>query len=80
MADISDNLRYLIEALRTSPSPASATPQTGPNAGVSMQSSPAGLAPLEQRRDGYRLYQQEKKASGEQPVSYQEWYNQQTPE
>lgn len=79
MADISDNLKYLLQALRTPAASASTTPMSGPDAGQSRQ-APQGFGPIEQRRDGYRLYVAEKKANGEDPVSYQEWFSTQTPQ
>lgn len=67
-----DSLRYLIEALRTQPADASTVPQTGPRAGQNVAPQ-NNLGPIEQRRDGYRMYVQEKNTSGESPVSYEEW-------
>lgn len=79
MAKISENLRYLLEALRTPAANASTTMQSGPDAGQTRE-APQGFGPIEQRRDGYRLYVAEKKANGENPVSYQEWFSTQTPQ
>lgn len=70
---IPDNLRYLIEALRTPAAGASTTLQSGPRSGSTVASGNSNLGPIEQRRDGYRLYTQDKKANGETPDSYEEW-------
>lgn len=70
---IPDGLKALIEALRTPAAPASTTLQSGPRAGSTVASSNSALGPIEQRRDGYRMYAQEKRASGEDPESYEEW-------
>ena len=76
MADIPENLRYLIEALRTPARGHTVTPQTGPNAGIPRSANNDNLGPIEQRRDGYRQYLQEHNSglhgNGE-PLSYQEW-------
>lgn len=72
MADVSDKIKYLLDALRTNAAPATTTPLTGPRAGVPIQQN-QNLGPIEQRRDGYRMYAQEKSANGESPMSYQEW-------
>lgn len=76
MADIPNHLRYLIEALRTPASAAHVTMQSGPRSGTDVATSNPALGPIEQRRDGYRLYQQEKHANGESPMSYEEWISQ----
>lgn len=73
MADVSDNIKYLLEALRTPAPPANYTPQTGPRAGQTITEGNPSLHPIEQRRDGYRMYAQEKTANGESPMSYQDW-------
>lgn len=75
MADVSSSIRYLLEALRTPSSEGGTTPRTGPEADM-RRGPPAGLGPIEQRRDGYRLYMQDKRANGEDPLSYQEWIRQ----
>lgn len=69
-----DNIRYLIEALRNSPSPAHTNIQSGPEAGTTRAPNPA-LGPIEQRRDGYRQYLNEFRAGSQegQPKSYEEW-------
>lgn len=66
-----DGLKYLLEALRTPAASASTNIQSGPNPRTVTPNQ--NLGPIEQRRDGYRLYQQEKSANGESPVSYEEW-------
>lgn len=76
MADATDNIKYLLEALRTPAPAASITPGTGPNAGIARPSQNPNLGPIEQRRDGYRLYAQEKTSNGETPLSYAEWISQ----
>jgi hypothetical protein len=78
MADIPDNLRYLIEALRTPSSPRSITPQTGSRAGQSIATGNPNLHPIEQRRDGYRQYLNEFRAGTQEgdPMSYEEWISQ----
>jgi len=75
MADISDNMKYLIQALRTSPSPAHTDIQSGPDAGTSRSSSNPSLGPIEQRRDGYRQYLNEFRGGSQEgdPMSYEEW-------
>lgn len=72
-----DTLRYLIEALRTQPSGASTTLQSGPDAGTSVSPN-SSLGPIEQRRDGYRQYLNEFKAGVQdgKPMSYEEWISQ----
>lgn len=81
MPQIPDSLRYLIEALRSGPGPNSAqtTIQSGPRAGTSIDNPRAGFGPIEQRRDGYRLYVKEAAVNGEQPMSYEEWFSRQEP-
>lgn len=76
MADIPDNLRYLIEALRSPASGHTVTPQTGPNAGTPRAVGNSNLGPIEQRRDGYRMYLNEHKVGlhgDSDPQSYEEW-------
>jgi hypothetical protein len=73
---IPDNIKALIEALRTPAAPASTTIQSGPRSGTTVASSNPALGPIEQRRDGYRLYMQDKNANGEKPLSYEEWISQ----
>lgn len=68
---VPDSLRYLLEALRTPAADASTDIQSGSNP-RSVRPNP-NMGPIEQRRDGYRLYLQEKNSSGETPVSYEEW-------
>lgn len=69
---IPDNIRYLVEALRTPAADASTTMQSGPRTGTTVSRN-SSLGPLEQRRDGYRLYAQEKRSNDEEPLSYEEW-------
>ena len=64
-----DNVRYLLEALRTPATPAHTTLADG----TVVQPRSNKLGPIEQRRDGYRLYVQEAKTNGEEPQSYEEW-------
>lgn len=76
MADISDNIRYLLEALRTPAPGRTITPQTGPSAGTPRAVGNSNLGPIEQRRDGYRQYLQEHKSGlhgDSDPQSYEEW-------
>jgi hypothetical protein len=76
MMAIPDNLKYLIEALRTPASGAQTDVQSGSNPGT--RTSNANLAPLEQRRDGYRQYLNEFRGGSQEgdPLSYEDWLSQ----
>lgn len=65
-----DDVKALIGALRTAPAPASTTHADGT---VTQAPTNSRLGPIEQRRDGYRLYTQEARANGTEPQSYEEW-------
>lgn len=73
---IPDNIRYLIEALRTAPSGAQTSVNSGADQGTRTP-NPA-LGPIEQRRDGYRQYVNEFKGGSQEgtPLSYEEWISQ----
>jgi len=79
MADLTQNVKYLLEALRTPARGHTVTPQTGPNAGVARTADNPNLGPIEQRRDGYRQYLQEHSNGlhgDSEPMSYSEWISQ----
>jgi hypothetical protein len=73
MMAIPDNLRYLIQALRTPAAPASTDIQSGSNPRI-VRPNP-NLGPIEQRRDGYRQYLNEFRGGSQEgePQSYEEW-------
>lgn len=77
MADLPDNIKYLIQALRTPAPGGTYTPQSGPNAGNPQPKKDVNpnLGPIEQRRDGYRQYLNEFRAGSQEgdPMSYQDW-------
>lgn len=74
MSDLSNNIRYLLEALRTAPSPAHTTSASGDT----RPTSNPNLGPIEQRRDGYRQYLNEFRGGSQEgsPMSYEEWISQ----
>lgn len=78
MADPLESLKYLIEGLRSPKTAPGGTIHNYNGSGedaVVPDSGPHRF-PIEQRRDGYRMYAQEKANAGETPLSYQEWISQ----
>lgn len=65
MADIQGKVKALIESVRGKL--------------TSSKKTPSGR-PLDQRRDGYRLYAREAQQMGEPVQSYEEWISKQSPE
>lgn len=64
MADISGKVKALIDSVRGKLTSSTQTPSG---------------RPLDQRRDGYRLYQREQQAMGEPAKSYEQWISEQAP-
>mgnify|MGYP000910459234 CR=1 FL=1 len=64
MADITGKVKALIESVRGKLTTSDKTPSG---------------RPLDQRRDGYRLYQREQQAMGEPAVPYEDWIKTQSP-
>lgn len=64
MADLQGKVKALIDSVRGKLTTSDKTPSG---------------RPLDQRRDGYRLYAREAQAMGETPQSYEEWIGSQSP-
>lgn len=65
MADITGKVKALIDSVRGKLTSSTKTPSG---------------RPLDQRRDGYRLYQREQQAMGEPAEPYESWISKQSPE
>lgn len=64
MADLTGKVKALIDSVRGKLTTSDKTPSG---------------RPLDQRRDGYRLYAREAAAMGEPAKSYEEWISEQAP-
>ncbi len=64
MADIQGKVKALIDSVRGKLTTTDKTPSG---------------RPLDQRRDGYRLYTREQQSMGEPAVTYEEWIKTQSP-
>lgn len=77
---IPDNIRYLIEALRTPAPGANITPQTGIRAGNSIPYNEQNVATSigGEHHNAYLKYMQTQKENGEDPMPYEEWLSKET--
>lgn len=73
---IPDNIRYLIEALRTNPSSAHTDIHTGPRAGTTVTGEQNPNGPIAHRRGDYLTYIKTQRENGEDHLSYEDWITQ----